>query len=171
MKIELKTARKAYPENGIAKGDAYYSWTPYRQPTRRSKTYPRPSQTCSNHWSGVYAAQEALQDSLEGPTTGVLDAPDVLSAVEDAIEALNEPMEAYEAAAEAMGGMGGPSEERCSAIQELQASLEDIQSNLQDLIDGDEDADAGSPDDDDSVTVKLDEILDDLRGLDWDPPN
>jgi len=58
----VKSARKDYPDAGIAKGDSYYWWS-FRFGGRRvSKTPPKPSQlTQSEFLSTMYSAQEQVE--------------------------------------------------------------------------------------------------------------
>ena len=65
----VKRARKAYPKQGIKKGDQYWWWK-FRVGSRssgkiRSATKPRPSRlTRSEFHSAILAAQEAVNDAV-----------------------------------------------------------------------------------------------------------
>lgn len=60
----VKSANKAYPQAGIAKGDSYYWWQSYRQPRRLSKERPRASQHASSEYEqSVLSLCEALEDA------------------------------------------------------------------------------------------------------------
>lgn len=65
-KVEHKKAGKDYPDQGIKKGDMYYTWSPgFRGPTMRSKTPPRPSQLTANDFLvAYYQVVEAIEDAM-----------------------------------------------------------------------------------------------------------
>lgn len=67
---EVRKARKAIPEAGIAVGDRYYWWKFRFSGKRVSKTYPRPSElTQSEFLSTFLAAQETFADETEKATS------------------------------------------------------------------------------------------------------
>ena len=107
-RVNKSTAKKDYPEHGIAKGDVYYHWTPFRSAKRYSKEYPRPSVVEPNGTRSAYLAlQESLSDALEGAET----MEDLRSAVESAAsEAQAVSEELHEKAANIEDGFGHATE-------------------------------------------------------------
>ena len=63
-KVSTQIAAKDYPDQGIKKGDTYYSWTPgFRGRLQRSLTPPRQSQLTGNDkLSRVYSISEDIGD-------------------------------------------------------------------------------------------------------------
>ena len=91
-KVKKAVANKDYPDQGIKKGDTYYSWAFFRQKPQRSKTYPRPSQLMQTNLSGAYAAQEALQDAIKL----ALCPRDLMGPIDDAVSEVQSVIELYE---------------------------------------------------------------------------
>lgn len=118
-KVSTQVAGKDYPDLGIKKGDTYYSWAFFRGPTIKSKVYPKPSQLTQSKWSGVYAAQEALEGA--DPTDGLS------SALERAASDVEEIGSEYMDADEAMGSNGGPNQEKADHLDGLSSELQDLQ--------------------------------------------
>jgi hypothetical protein len=89
---------KARKDNPVCKkGESYYHWTPFRSPTRYSKTYPRPSQTCGGKKSQILAAQEGLSDALGAISFEDAEQAqtDLQSAVEDCASQFREIADEY----------------------------------------------------------------------------
>ncbi len=91
-RVTTSKANKDYPAEGIKRGDVYYSWAFFRQPTRRSKTYPRPSQLCNNVMSGAYGAHEELEDAC-GTATVPQDIVDALNTCAEGVRSVIEELE------------------------------------------------------------------------------
>lgn len=84
-RVAKRTAAKAYPADGIAKGDVYYHWKikmAYGGLVRRSKTYPRRSQlTLSDFLGQAYDLDDAVSAA---------ESPDDLDSLADDVRALGE---------------------------------------------------------------------------------
>jgi hypothetical protein len=65
-KVKTQRARKDYPEQGIKKGDTYFSWKlSIKSPLRRSLSRPKPSQlTMSDFWQEVYSIKEQAEATV-----------------------------------------------------------------------------------------------------------
>lgn len=153
-RVEQKTAAKDYPDAGIVKGDTYYSWQLYKQPVRRSKTRPRPSQlTGSAKLSAAYAVQEALQDALDTATTP----EDVVNALDDAATVTREVADEYQESADNMRDAfpnGSPTieecEEKAAALEQFAGECDDAKASIEALSAADfGDGLGDSPPDDD----------------------
>ena len=123
-KVHTTVARKDYPEHGIAKGETYYHWTPYRGSKHYSKTPPLPSQTCGSRWAEVYAHREAIEAAQA--------AIDLHDAIQNAADEIDGIADEYEQAAEPFGGQC-PNQERADALHELASGLEDAASGMEDV--------------------------------------
>jgi len=74
-KVECRKAAKDYPENGIKKGDMYYTWKFRFGGRRRQLKRPRQSQlTQSEFLGGMHSHQETIED---------LDRPDDYDGLEE----------------------------------------------------------------------------------------
>lgn len=82
-RVHSAIARKDYPEQGIAKGDKYWYWTPYRGRRRMSKTPPKPSQSESNPTRASYLA---IQEGLSNDIASASSIDDLNSALESAAD-------------------------------------------------------------------------------------
>jgi rubredoxin/DNA-directed RNA polymerase subunit RPC12/RpoP len=112
----------------LPKGSAY-RWAKGRYTSRKVRcTGPncgfRPSDLTESKMSGVYAAQESLEDFL-GQWSAADGLEPVQSACSEAAEAIREVSEEYATAAEAMSGAG---EEMQSKADELESWASDIES-------------------------------------------
>lgn len=78
MKVHKRKAGKDYPEQGIAKGETYYTWHPKGANWQRQKTAPTPRQLTANAW------EHFLMDTREGvEALGMLEREDLESAIEE----------------------------------------------------------------------------------------
>ena len=68
-RVNTQKANKDYPEQGIKKGDTYYSWAFRYGGKYKSKTPPKASQLTQSKMSGAYAAGEELSDAIDAATT------------------------------------------------------------------------------------------------------
>ncbi len=69
-RVTQRKAQQDYPEQGIKKGDLYYSWAFFRQPLMRSKTAPTREQLTQNETIlRVYALQNSASTQLNGAST------------------------------------------------------------------------------------------------------
>jgi hypothetical protein len=92
-KVNTQRAGKDYPDEGIKKGDTYYSWQFYTGPVHRSATYPKPSQlTGSEKKAAALRAYEDLQAAVAAATTP----EDVKSALEQASADAQDAIDMYE---------------------------------------------------------------------------
>ena len=127
--IEVKSARKAQGPCGrcgveIKAGDGY-KWLKFRYGGRRVRCGAcsfRPSERTQSKLSQVYAAQEAMSDTLAS-WNGDLD--DLKSDIESNIDEIDEVRSEYEEAAEAMGEAGEQHRERAD---ELESWIDDLRS-------------------------------------------
>lgn len=125
---KVKKARKAYPEDGIAKGDSYYWWKFRYGGKRRSKTYPRRSQlTQSAFLSAIYDIEEDLGN------LAAEDGDDLLAQLEDLASRIRELGEEAQENRENMpqslqdGEVGQMLEERYEVCEAWADGLESIQ--------------------------------------------
>ena len=88
-KVHVKQARKDYPEDGIQKGDTYYSWTFYRQKPKRSKKPPTRSQLTQHE--GLLAVFAIYDGDLPTDPVGIEGMADQL---EEAAEIFDEKRDA-----------------------------------------------------------------------------
>ena len=80
----VKSARKDYPDAGIAKGDSYYWWKFRYGGKRMSKTRPRASQlTQSEHYQLVYSTEEQIADTEHEKDSMVSALDDAYSEIEN----------------------------------------------------------------------------------------
>jgi len=133
MKVYTKKARKDYPEQGIRKGETYYSWKPKFGGTRRSKTYPRPSQLTSGKMSEALALAEQLED-----TWGDMDSLDSAKNMPEALrETANQARDLATQYEESISNMPEQFQESPTAefCQEKQEALENWADALDSLAD------------------------------------
>lgn len=159
-------AGKDYPAIGVKKGETYYYWSFFRGPKQMSKTPPRQSQlTGSGKLSNVYAADEALQDALGEATCP----DDVIGALTEAVDAVNNCIEEYE---EAVSNLEEGFPNGCPAIDEtteakdnLEAwrdELESAQTDVEGLDPTDFVDEGAEPDEGEEPREKAPETFDDL---------
>lgn len=161
-RVTSAVARKDYPNEGIKKGDTYYSWSFYRQKPRRSKTYPRPSQLCNNKLSGAYAAQEALEDAI-----GDAKCPeDITSAIEQAVSDLQSVVDEFQ---ESIDNLEQAFQNGCPALDEHNDQKDGIEAYISDLESASSDIsnlDVDEYIDDEKAYEKKPESFDDLNSTD-----
>lgn len=136
-KIQTSKAAKDYPNEGIKKGDTYYSWSFYRGPTIRSKTYPKRSQTtASPNLSAAYAVTESYEEARN-----VAKSPEeVIAAIDEAVSEADNVLEQYDETIsnleEAFTG-GCPNldtaQEQRDALDEFKEALESARSEIEGL--------------------------------------
>lgn len=127
-RVQTQKARKDYPEQGIKKGDTYYSWKFRYGGEYKSKTPPKPSQLTQSKWAAVYAAREMIEEWDERSS-----ADDLATLISDAAGTVDECASEYEESAEAMGGAGEQMREWAEQLQSLSSELEDLQSRAADI--------------------------------------
>lgn len=138
-KVQTRKAAKAYPQNGIEKGDTYYYVSiktgPRSSRVMRSKTPFKQSQlTTSAFSSTLYAIDESLQG--EAYSNG----DDLKTAVETAIEELEELKSTTEENLSNMpeglqeGDTGQMMQERIYNLETYIDELQEVVNNADDLI-------------------------------------
>ena len=150
-KVTQSVASKDYPDSGIVKGQAYFSWQLFKQPKQRSLTRPRQSQlTGSAKLSAVYAACETFNDAV----SAAQDVEGVLEALQDLHDSIEETADEYRDSASAMEEAfpnGCPNIELCnenaesldgfvSEIDDARAEIENFDEEADDLLDQAKDA-------------------------------
>lgn len=142
MRVKLKTKNKGvrvetYPcrkcQDPIKAGDKYFEWKHRHAPfSRQHATHgaPKQSELCSGKMSGVYAANEALEEVI---STGNPD--ELASALESAAESVREVANEYEENRNNMpeslqnGNGGSDMEEKANALNEYADALEEAASD------------------------------------------
>jgi len=144
-RVNTQVAAKDYPDQGIKKGDTYYSWKFRFGGAYKSKTMPRPSQLTQSKLSGAYAAQEALEDAI-GEASCI---DDITSAIESCVSDINDVAQEYRDSKENMpeglqeGPTGQECEEKADALEEYASELESAKDEIEgldarDFVDEDE---------------------------------
>jgi len=144
----VKSARKDNPV--CKKGESYYWWKPAFGAKRYSLTAPRPSQKASGRKASVMAAQEELQDALNGAKT----IEEVQEACETCAETFRELGDEYEESADNM-----PESlqygDQAESMREMGDSLRTQGDELESLdFDGPDEFDDPEPDEDDFDDVE-----------------
>lgn len=80
-RVYQRKAGKDYPQHGIKKGDTYFAWSFYREPERKSKTRPLPSQL-TNVESEALMLEVYELDEFRNPE----EVRSAISSLEDAAE-------------------------------------------------------------------------------------
>lgn len=153
-KVNTAKAAKDYPNEGIKKGDLYYSWAFFRGPTLRSKTPPRRSQiTGSANLSAAYAVEECLEDALgEAKTVG-----DVVSALEIAASDADNVISDYD---DQIGNLEQAFQGGCPALEEAQEKRDGLESWKGELESAKDEVEALDREDFDSDEEMLDAARD-----------
>jgi hypothetical protein len=145
-RVHHRKARKDYPNQGIEKGDMYFTWkirSTYGGTVYRSKTRPKASQlTNSPFKSGWLAMEEAWSDSYKGS--------EAIAAAAEAIRELGEQCsESFENMPEGLqqGDTGQLLEERRDGCESKADELEQLASEYDDL---EEPEKVDEPDDDEA---------------------
>ena len=182
-KVSTQKAAKDYPDQGIKKGEMYYSWSFRYGGSYKSKTYPRLSQLTQSKLSGAYSAQEAMEDAI-GAATCI---SDITDAIDQCVSDINDVAQEYRDSKDNMpeglqeGPTGQECEEKADALEEYASELE----SARDEIDGleaceylDEDArkqairdevEGDEPLTDDAVDKKYDELNNSVGFDDLEP--
>ena len=133
-RVHTQKAAKDYPDQGISKGETYYSWSFRYGGSYKSKTYPRPSQLTQSKLSGAYSAQEAMEDAI-GAATCI---SDITDAIDQCVSDINDVAQEYRDSKDNMpeglqeGPTGQECEEKADALEEYASELE----SARDEIDG-----------------------------------
>lgn len=154
-RVEEKIARKDYPAEGIKKGEKYYTWTPYRQRTRRSKTYPKPSELSTAKTATILAAIETAEQQIADATCP----DDIEAAMEDVKSATEEVLDEYQSALDAWPNGNAMLEEKIEPVQSFMDELEGWSPDTSDFdsaVNGDDDEE--EDDDEDEEDLDLDQI-------------
>lgn len=126
-RVKTRVASKDYPSEGIKKGDTYYTWTLYRQPKRRSLTYPKRSLLTSS--APLATFYDAFDDLPAEPTAN--DVRDVAEALGDARDEFQEQYDNLPDSFQ-QGERGQNIESAISAIEDAIASLESLADEVED---------------------------------------
>ncbi len=140
-RVYTQKANKDYPDQGIKKGDTYYSWSFRYGGDRKSKTQPRPSQLTQSKMSTALAAAESVEDAIASASCP----DDLLTALNDAAEEIRGVADEYQEAADAFengGGIADQNTEKADQVNEWADQLEsdagEIESlSVEDYIDED----------------------------------
>lgn len=139
-KVSTQVARKDYPAQGIKKGDMYYSWALYHQPTQKSLTRPRPSQlTSSDKMSRAYAIAESVED-MQATATVPSDLVESLNnAASDARDLADEYQESLDNMPEGLqqGSTGEEIQAKVDALNEYADECENAAGEIESLSVGD----------------------------------
>lgn len=123
-RVHSQKANKDYPDQGIKKGDTYYSWSFRYGGTYKSKTYPKPSQLTQGKLSSAYAAQEDMESAVSAAST----LEDITIAADDCANAIREVADEYQDSLDAMPTQEGPVaegiQEKIDALNEYADELE-----------------------------------------------
>lgn len=128
-KVSTQIAAKDYPDQGIKKGDTYYSWTPgFRGRLQRSLKRPRPSQlTANDKLSRVYSINEGIEDQA----ANCKNLADLASLLETSAADLDEVIDEYREALDNMpeGLQQGPTgQDLENAAGELECWKDELES-------------------------------------------
>lgn len=139
---KVERARKARPAHGIAVGDTYYYWTPYRGTTQYSKQYPTRAQRCTNAWADAYALYDAAEAEFEkerGECDTVQKCVALVEALKSALEDLESTLrdtcdEKRDLAEEHFGG-SGPHAEMADNMESAADAADAAADELQQVLD------------------------------------
>jgi hypothetical protein len=135
-RVKAKVAAKDYPDQGIRKGDTYYTWSFYRGAVQRSAKLPRGSQLTQREDHGcILQAQEGLEDVTNKIGWKFENRDELASVIRDAVSALSE---GRDAAQEKLDNMpeNFQQAEQGSELESLIADCESTEQELEDLADG-----------------------------------
>jgi hypothetical protein len=136
-RVHHRKARKDYPNQGIEKGDMYYTWAIKMQRggiVKRSKTYPKRSQlTLSDFLGQAYDLDDAVQEAPDIDTLRAL-ADDIRSLGQEQQEKLDNMPEQLQYAAS-----GELLQERIDQCEEWADSVEAACDEYENEIDDDDD--------------------------------
>ncbi len=136
-KVKQVTARKDYPDHGIKKGQAHFTWSLMTGP-RSSRTFrqiepPRPSQLTTSEFKGnLFAIEEDLANATQDEGL-----PDTIQEFADNLRTLGEEQnEKFENMPEGLqqGSTGELLEGRATSCEEYADSLGEIADALRDKI-------------------------------------
>ena len=167
-RVYHRKARKDYPQQGIKKGDMYYTADiktgPRSGRTLRSLTPLKPSQlTVSEFKSGWLGAEESLE--------GNFSAEDLRSAAERIGEIGEQARDSYDNMPESLqySQTGEMLEERSSRCEEVKGELEQIADSMEDIENQDvrerarDDFDGDEMEAQDNIDSELEEKRDEAR--------
>lgn len=126
-RAQQRTARKDYPDDGIRKGETYWTWKLRHGPVRRSKEKPLPEQlTGSEYLQQWYPLNRQVQefegsaDDLEGLAS---EARELGEGQQESLDAMPEGLQE--------GSTGELLQERIEECNELADTLEAAQTDLE----------------------------------------
>lgn len=160
----VKHVKKAAKDNAVVKkGEPYYWWKFRYGGKHMSATYPRSSQLTQSKWSGVYSAQESIEDAEN--------AVDLADAIDNAIDEIQECADEYEEADEAMGGHQGQNYERAEHLQELVSELQNMEVDARACADWEEfDEEERAKEENNKPDTPWNDIKTSATELEWDSP-
>lgn len=133
----VKKSRKAYPDDGIKKGEPYFWWKFRHGCKHRSKKQPKPSQlTQSEFWSEVYT----IQEEMDGGAPSATDLSDMVEDIKSRLEQLlDDTRDKFDNVPEQLQS-GHALEERIEALEEALGDIDNVDlEKPDDASDDDED--------------------------------
>jgi hypothetical protein len=128
--------KAAAKDNEVAKkGEPYYWWKFRHGGKYMSLTPPRPSQLTQSKMSGVYEAQETMEDAIGSATSP----SDIASALESCAEAVRDVAEEYRDSVQNMpeslqqGSVAQECEEKAYSLDDWAQSLDDAKDEIDNL--------------------------------------
>jgi len=145
-RVRHRKARKAYPAQGIEKGDMYYTWkirSTYGGTTYRSKTAPKPSQLTNSPFKGGWMAMNEAWDE------GSKDDEAIRAAAEAIRELGEQASESFENMPESLqqGETGQMLEHRRDESESKADGLDQLADEYDNLEEPDEPDEVEEPDD------------------------
>ncbi|MCH9712694.1 MAG: hypothetical protein K0U20_08740 [Proteobacteria bacterium] len=133
----VKKARKDNPV--CKKGESYY-WASFKTGPRSSTkrywlTRPKQSQLTLSKMSGVYAADEAIDETIRADMTG----EDISSAIQDVITSVEEVRDEYQ---ESYDNMQDAFPSGCPTMEEIEEKVDTLDGWISELENAANDADA-----------------------------
>lgn len=131
-RVHVQKAGKDYPALDIKKGDTYYWWKFRYGGKRMSKTPPKPSELTQSKMSGVYAALEAMQETVDVATCP----DDVSDALTECADEIRSVAEEYRDAVQNMpeslqqGSVAEECEDKASQLDDFAQEIEDAASEV-----------------------------------------
>jgi len=165
-RVHRRKAAKNYPEDGIKKGDIYYTWKfRWRRPCRSLKR-PRPSQLTQSEFLGqAYSLQEQVED-MESPALsegedGVSNFADNLRTIADEVRSLGEEQ------ADKVYNMPESLQESETAdlLNQRNEACESLSDEIEQAADEISSMDASACEDDEDLQSEIQSYLD---GISWD---
>jgi hypothetical protein len=137
----VKKAQKAYPKEGIKKGDSYWWWAFAFGPKYKSKTQPTRSQLTQSAFFGtLYAIEDGMSKVFEKMTSS----EDIQSAKEETIGEIENLKDETQSSLDNMPEQlqeSSPNQERIDGLENWLSDLESIDTDIDDDLTDEEKAD------------------------------